>query len=48
MGYRTPNIDRIAQEGMHFRTHPKPKSVGQSGKWQSVYHDVMIDHDKND
>ena len=32
---------------MHFRTHPKPESVGQSGRWQSVYHDVMIDHDKN-
>ncbi|MEA2781791.1 MAG: hypothetical protein QOK29_3335 [Rhodospirillaceae bacterium] len=32
---------------MHFRTHPKPESVGQSGRWQNVYHDVMIDHDKN-
>ncbi len=32
---------------MHFRTHPKPTSVGQSGRWQSPYHDVMIDHDKN-
>lgn len=32
---------------MHFRTHPKPESVGQSGRWQSTYHDVMIDHDKN-
>ena len=32
---------------MHFRTHPKPESVGQAGRWQSVYHDVMIDHDKN-
>ncbi len=32
---------------MHFRTHPKPDSVGQSGRWQSPYHDVMIDHDKN-
>jgi arylsulfatase A-like enzyme len=32
---------------MHFRTHPKPDSVGQAGRWQSVYHDVMIDHDKN-
>jgi arylsulfatase len=32
---------------MHFRTHAKPKSVGQSGRWQSLYHDVMIDHDKN-
>jgi arylsulfatase A-like enzyme len=32
---------------MHFRSHPKPESVGQSGRWQSAYHDVMIDHDKN-
>lgn len=31
---------------MHFRTHPKPESVGQAGRWQSVYHDTMIDHDK--
>lgn len=30
---------------MHFRTHPKPESLGQSGRWQSEYHDVMIDHD---
>ena len=32
---------------MHFRTHPKPESVGQSGRWQSEYHDTMIDHDRN-
>ena len=32
---------------MHFRTHPKPESIGQSGRWQSPYHDAMIDHDKN-
>ncbi len=32
---------------MHFRTHPKPASVGQAGRWQDIYHDVMIDHDKN-
>ena len=32
---------------MHFRTHPKPESVGQSGRWQSEYHDVMIDHDRH-
>jgi len=32
---------------MHFRTHPKPESIGQAGRWQSPYHDVMIDHDKN-
>jgi arylsulfatase len=32
---------------MHLRTHTKPMSVGQSGRWQSPYHDTMIDHDKN-
>ncbi|MBL7175744.1 MAG: arylsulfatase [Desulfobacteraceae bacterium] len=32
---------------MHFRTHAKPESVGQAGRWQGIYHDVMIDHDKN-
>ncbi len=32
---------------MHFRTHPKPASLGQAGRWQSPYHDTMIDHDKN-
>jgi len=31
---------------MHFRTHPKPESVGQAGPGQSPYHDTMIDHDK--
>jgi arylsulfatase len=32
---------------MHLRTHTKPESIGQSGRWQSPYHDAMIDHDKN-
>jgi arylsulfatase len=32
---------------MHLRTHTKPESLGQSGRWQSFYHDAMIDHDKN-
>jgi arylsulfatase A-like enzyme len=32
---------------MHARTHTKPESIGQSGRWQSEYHDTMIDHDKN-
>jgi arylsulfatase len=31
---------------MHFRTHTKPESVGQAGRWQSRYHDTMIDHDQ--
>ncbi len=32
---------------MHFRTHTKPESLGQAGRWQSPYHDTMIDHDRN-
>src|SRR5579871_4483833 len=32
---------------MHFRTHVKPESVGQSGRWMGEYPDAMIDHDKN-
>jgi len=30
---------------MHFRTHAKPESRGQAGRWQSEYHDTMVDHD---
>ena len=32
---------------MHMYTHTKPESLGQAGRWQSPYHDTMIDHDKN-
>jgi arylsulfatase len=32
---------------MHFRTHTKPESIKQAGRWQSPYHDTMIDHDRN-
>jgi len=32
---------------MHLFTHPKPEHKGQAGRWQSDYHDTMIDHDKN-
>jgi arylsulfatase A-like enzyme len=32
---------------MHFRTHTKPESRGQAGRWQSPYHDTMIDHDQH-
>ena len=31
---------------MHFRTHPKRRSP-RAGRWQSPYHDTMIDHDKH-
>jgi len=30
---------------MHFRTHVKPESKGRAGRWQSDYHDTMLDHD---
>jgi arylsulfatase len=32
---------------MHFVTHTKPESIGQAGRWQSPYHDTMIDHDNH-
>jgi arylsulfatase len=32
---------------MHLRTHTKPSSLGQAGRWQSPYHDTMIDHDRH-
>ena len=32
---------------MHLFTHTKPESKGQAGRWQSDYHDTMIDHDRN-
>jgi arylsulfatase len=32
---------------MHFRTHPRPEVLGQAGRWQSYYHDVMVEHDKH-
>jgi len=32
---------------MHLYTHTKKESLKQSGRWQSPYHDTMIDHDKN-
>jgi arylsulfatase len=31
---------------MHWITHTKKESLGQAGRWQSPYHDTMIDHDK--
>ena len=42
----TPFFTWVNTTHMHFVTHPKPESVGQSGRWQSEYHDTMIDHDK--
>jgi arylsulfatase A-like enzyme len=37
--------ERFGPRGV-IRTHPKPESRGQAGRWQSEYHDTMIDHDK--
>jgi arylsulfatase len=31
---------------MHFRVHPPKEVLGQAGRWQSFYHDVMVEHDK--
>jgi arylsulfatase A-like enzyme len=43
----TPAFVWVNFTHMHFRTHAKPESLGQSGRFQSEYHDAMIDHDKN-
>ena len=32
---------------MHLITHAKKESLGQAGRWQSPYHDTMIDHDRH-
>jgi len=32
---------------MHLYTHTKDSSIGQAGRWQSPYHDTMIDHDRH-
>jgi arylsulfatase A-like enzyme len=42
----TPFFAWVNTTHMHLYTHPKPESVGQAGRWQSPYHDTMIDHDK--
>ncbi|MGD9892845.1 MAG: arylsulfatase [Dehalococcoidia bacterium] len=43
----TPFFCWVNTTHMHFRTHAKPESIGQAGRWQSPYHDTMIDHDKH-
>ena len=42
----TPFFVWLNTTHMHLRTHTKPESLGQAGRWQSPYHDTMIDHDK--
>jgi arylsulfatase A-like enzyme len=43
----TPFFLWVNTTHMHFRTHPKPESRGQVGRWQSEYHDTMVDHDRH-
>jgi arylsulfatase A-like enzyme len=43
----TPFFCWVNTTHMHLFTHTKPKSLGQAGRWQSPYHDTMIDHDKH-
>jgi arylsulfatase len=45
-GAGTPFFCWMNTTHMHLRTHTKPESLGQSGPWQSPYHDTMIDHDR--
>jgi arylsulfatase len=32
---------------MHFRVHVPDELLGQAGRWQSFYHDAMVEHDKH-
>jgi arylsulfatase len=32
---------------MHFRVRPPQEILGQAGRWQSFYHDTMVEHDKH-
>jgi arylsulfatase len=44
---KKPFFTWINTTHMHFRTHTKRRSLGQAGRWQSPYHDTMIDHDRH-
>jgi arylsulfatase A-like enzyme len=46
-GAEAPFFCWVNTTHMHLRTHTKPDSIGQAGRWQSPYHDAMVDHDKN-
>ncbi len=41
----TPFFVWLNTTHMHFRTHVKDGSKGRAGRWQSEYHDTMLDHD---
>jgi arylsulfatase A-like enzyme len=43
----TPFFVWLNTTHMHLFTHTKEESLGQAGRWQSPYHDTMIDHDKH-
>ncbi|VEG57356.1 arylsulfatase, AslA [Mycolicibacterium aurum] len=43
----TPFFVWMNMTHMHVFTHTKAESIGQAGRWQSPYHDTMIDHDRN-
>ena len=43
----TPFFVWVNTTHMHMFTHTKKASLGQAGRWQSPYHDTMIDHDVN-
>ena len=45
-GSGTPFFAWVNTTHMHAYTHTKAESLGQAGRWQSPYHDTMIDHDK--
>jgi arylsulfatase len=42
----TPFFVWLNTTHMHFRTHVKDGSRGKAGRWQSGYHDTMVDHDE--
>jgi len=42
----TPFFVWFNTTGMHFRTHVADDIKGQAGRWQSEYHDGMVEHDK--
>jgi len=42
----TPFFMWFNTTAMHFRTHIKDEIRGQAGRWQSEYHDQMVEHDK--
>jgi arylsulfatase len=43
----TPFFVWVNTTHMHLFTHTKKESLGQAGRWQSPYHDTMIDHDRH-